>query len=99
MGGRKPTVSDYDIIEYIESSEDPFVTTKEIADYLGFSSKHAGDRLQRLEEEGLLSSKRVGVAPAWWLTESGEALLEGELVENDLDIVGEDDLEDRDRPS
>lgn len=99
MGGRKPTISDYEIIEFIQETEDPFVSTKEVADYIGFSKKGARQRLQRLEEEGLVSSKRVGVAPAWWLTETGEALLEGNLVENDLDIVGEDDLEQRDRPN
>lgn len=93
MGGRKPTVSDYEIIEFIERNEAPIVTTKEVADYLGFTNKGARQRLYRLSDEGLLESKKVSNAPAFWLTDSGKALLKGDLVENDLDIVGEDDIE------
>lgn len=98
MGGRKPTVSDYEIIEFIESASQPFVLTKDVAEHLEFSIQGTSQRLQRLETEGLLDAREIGSAKAYWLTDTGEALLEGDLVEDDVDVIGEDDLEQRNKP-
>jgi predicted ArsR family transcriptional regulator len=66
MAGRKETVSDEEILRLFEESSDPFLTTSEVADELGFSNHGARKRLYRLAEEGELEFKRVGNAPAWW---------------------------------
>jgi GTP-sensing pleiotropic transcriptional regulator CodY len=65
--GRKPTVSDDDILEVFQESEDPALTTSEVADKIGLGRRGAFDRLRQLSEEGSLEMKKVGETGAiWW---------------------------------
>lgn len=76
MAGRKETISDTEILRYFEESDEPFLSTGEMADMLGFSKTGARKRLYELSEEGLLDFKRVGRSPVFWLTSEGEETLE-----------------------
>jgi predicted ArsR family transcriptional regulator len=71
--GRSERVSDVEFIEAMQASPDPFVTSKELADILGYSRDGARRRLQSLEESGYVRSRSVGAnAKVWWLTTQGE---------------------------
>lgn len=76
MAGRRFTVSDSEILRFFQESEDPFVTTNEVADFLDFSNHGARKRLYSLAEDGLIDYKKVGRSPAWWLTDEGEQFIE-----------------------
>jgi len=69
MAGRKNTVSDSEIVSIFEDSGDPVLTTSEVAEELGFSLAGARKRLYRLEEKGVLSKKKAGNSPVWWVSE------------------------------
>ena len=75
MAGRKETVSDAEILRNFKESDDPFLSTGEIADILDFTNSGARKRLYDLAEKGLLDYKRVGRSPAFWLTAEGEEIL------------------------
>jgi predicted ArsR family transcriptional regulator len=78
MAGRKETVSDAEILRFFEESSDPFLTTVEVAEFLGFSNEGARKRLYDLADEGLIDFKRVGRSPAWWITNSGRELIDAQ---------------------
>lgn len=66
--GRKPTVSDADILEAFKQASDPVLTTKEVAEEVGLGRRGTYDRLQKLVDEGDLEMKKVGETGAvWWL--------------------------------
>ena len=71
MAGREETVSDHDILKFVADCDDPFVTTSEVADFLGFSNEGARKRLYSLADDDYLDFKRVGRSPAWWITQNG----------------------------
>ncbi len=71
-GGREETVDDSEILRLFEEGQDPFLFTGEVADMIGFSNQGALPRLKKLEERGLLDSKRGGKVLAWWITEEGK---------------------------
>lgn len=72
-GGRKPTISDSEIILHIADEPDPILSTSEIADHFGFSQPGMLSRLRKLEDKGMLKSKKVGNSNAWWLSELGKS--------------------------
>ena len=68
--GRKPTVSDDEILEIFRDSPDPVLTAPEIADLIPISRRAILDRLKDLEEHGILRSKKVGGRrTVWWYPE------------------------------
>ncbi|MFC7205273.1 winged helix-turn-helix domain-containing protein [Haloferax namakaokahaiae] len=69
MAGRKPTVSDEEIISIFKSHEDPFLSTSEVAEELGFSQQGTLKRLQSLEKDGVLQKKKAGGSLIWWLVD------------------------------
>lgn len=75
MGGRKPTISDKEILEIFAGAE-WFLWTKEVEEELGFSTAGTLKRLRQLEEDGYLRSKSTGNSIAWDLTEAGRELVE-----------------------
>lgn len=83
MAGRRDTVSDAEILRFFTESNDPFLSTVEVADFLGFSNEGARKRLYDLADEGYLDYKRVGRSPAWWLTEKGVEYLRDEESSNE----------------
>ncbi|MUW13740.1 hypothetical protein GJ633_03005 [Halorubrum sp. CBA1125] len=72
MAGRKETVTDEEIISLFRNSDDPVLTTAEVADELGFTLTGARKRLYSLEKVGNLSMKKAGNSPVWWIDEENE---------------------------
>lgn len=65
--GRKPTVSDEEILEVFEQASDPVLTTKEVAEEIGIGRRGAFDRLRKLADDGSIEMKKVGETGAvWW---------------------------------
>jgi DNA-binding Lrp family transcriptional regulator len=65
--GRKPTVSDEEILDVFRETSDPVLTTSEVADGIGLSRRGTFERLNRLESEEVLEMKKVGETGAvWW---------------------------------
>lgn len=71
--GRKPRVSDEEIIEVFRVAEIPVLTTTMAADELPIGKRALLNRLSNLEEEGKLESMEVGPrGKVWWVPEEPE---------------------------
>lgn len=69
--GRKPTVSDNEILDVFRHASDPVLTTVEVADQVGLGRRGVFDRLNQLAEEDKIKMKKVGESGAvWWHPES-----------------------------
>lgn len=69
--GRKPTVSDSEILDVFREASDPVLTTKEVAEQLDIGQRGTFDRLNKLVESGEIEMKKVGKTGAvWWYTEA-----------------------------
>ncbi|WP_247010815.1 hypothetical protein [Halorientalis litorea] len=67
-GGRIPRVSDEDLLDVFRSTADPVLSTAEVADAVPIKRRGTLNRLQSLEEDGELESKRIGGRnTVWWL--------------------------------
>ncbi|WP_084568885.1 winged helix-turn-helix transcriptional regulator [Halostagnicola larsenii] len=65
--GRKPIVTDDDILDIFRSSSDPVLTTSEVASNFNITHRGVRDRLEKLEQEGILECKKVGArGMVWW---------------------------------
>ncbi len=65
--GRKPTVSDEEILEVFQRASDPVLTTKEVAEEIGIGRRGTFDRLRKLTNNGSIEMKKVGETGAvWW---------------------------------
>lgn len=65
--GRKPTITDEEILEVFRNSPDPVLTASEVADQLPVERRGVLDRLKNLEDEGVLQAKKVGGrSKVWW---------------------------------
>ena len=88
-GGRRKTISDEEflrVISTIQNEEsDPVITSSELADEVPLGRQGVYQRLEELESQDLVRSKKVGTGRAWWLTVQGQA----SLNENS-DAEGED---------
>lgn len=76
--GRKPTVSDDEILREFALDRAPFMHPTELAETLDMSRQGVYERLKDLEEKGLLASKKTGGARNWWLTDKGRAYISAE---------------------
>ncbi|ADB63592.1 hypothetical protein Htur_4828 (plasmid) [Haloterrigena turkmenica DSM 5511] len=109
--GRKPRVTDEEIIDVFQSAETPVLTTTMAADKLPIGKRGLLNRLKSLEEEGLLESMEVGPrGRVWWVPEGVETdetdylksfgKYEGTNIAESVEAVGErfdrDMREDRD---
>lgn len=69
--GRKPTVTDEEIIGVFRTASDPVLTTAEVAEEVDIGHRGVYQRLSRLAKEGTLESKKVGQGgTVWWHSES-----------------------------
>jgi len=69
--GRKPRVSNEEIIVVFRTTDDPVLSTAEVADQLPIKRRATLNRLEALEEEGRVDSKAIGGRNrVWWLSES-----------------------------
>ena len=73
--GPDPSVEDEEILLAIVSARPPAVGTSDVSDEIGLSSNSALRHLERLEEDGLVKSWKVGTVRIWWPTDDGRALL------------------------
>lgn len=83
MAGRPEKESDGDILRAIESVDEPFATTSEVADNLDIKKEGTLKRLHDLSDRGLVGSRQIGGPYVWWITDKGESYLAGELDESD----------------
>lgn len=74
-GGRKPRVTDQEILDVFREHQDPVLSTAEVADLLPIKRRGTLNRLRRLEEEeGAVVSKQIGGRnTVWWLTSEPRA--------------------------
>jgi len=72
-GGRKPRVTDQEILEVFREHRDPVLSTAEVADQLPIKRRGTLNRLRHLEEQEEVVSKQIGGRnTVWWL--AGERL-------------------------
>lgn len=65
--GRRPKITDEEILAVFRSSSDPVMTTSEVASKFELTHRGVRDRLEKLDEQGVLESKKVGArAKIWW---------------------------------
>lgn len=76
VAGRKPTVSDREILRYFAENTDPAHTTKELADEFGLSTRGMVPRLKNLADAGYLGGKRPSNEHMWWITDEGRRFLD-----------------------
>ena len=69
--GPKPRVSDQEILELFEATDDPVLSTAEVAEQLPAQRRSVYDRLVKIREGGRLASKQIGGRnTVWWRPES-----------------------------
>jgi predicted ArsR family transcriptional regulator len=65
--GRDPEITDEEILDVFRLTSDPVLTTAEVASEFEITHRGIRDRLEKLESEGTLESKKVGArAIVWW---------------------------------
>lgn len=73
-GGRKPRVSDRDLLDVFRSTADPVLSTAEVADAVPIKRRGVLNRLRDLEDAGELASKQIGGRnTVWWILDGGDA--------------------------
>lgn len=71
--GRKPRVTDEEVLAVLRENDDPVLSTAEVADELPIKRRATLTRLQRLAENGVLARKQTGGRnTVWWLTDADE---------------------------
>ncbi|MFD1525729.1 MULTISPECIES: hypothetical protein [Halolamina] len=69
-GGRKPRVTDRDLLDVFRDAEDPVLSTAEVADAVPIKRRGTLNRLRGLEDAGDLESKQIGGRnTVWWLAD------------------------------
>lgn len=69
--GRKPRVSDEELLAVFHDSPDPVLSTREVADELPIGRRATLSRLEALVDDGALRSKSIGGRnTVWWLVEA-----------------------------
>lgn len=65
--GRKPTISDDEILDVFREASEPVLTTQEVANAIDMSRRGTFDRLQKLADTDTIVMKKVGETGAvWW---------------------------------
>ncbi|WP_122090353.1 hypothetical protein [Halalkalicoccus subterraneus] len=68
--GRKPRVTDGEVLAVFRQTDDPVLSTADVADELPIKRRATLTRLQRLAESGALDRKATGGRnTVWWLTD------------------------------
>ena len=68
--GRKPRVTDEEILTVFRETDDPVLSTSEIAEDLPLQRRSVYDRLVSLAEEGRIKRKQIGGRnTVWWIAE------------------------------
>mgnify|MGYP002763197637 CR=1 FL=1 len=65
--GRKPTVTDEEILTVFIESKDPVLMADEVAESLPIGRRAVYNRLKSLDKKGVLKSKKAGArSTVWW---------------------------------
>jgi GTP-sensing pleiotropic transcriptional regulator CodY len=73
-GGRKPRATDADILDGFRETDDPVLSTAEVADRLPIKRRGTLNRLQNLRDAGELEAKQIGGRNTiWWLADSTDS--------------------------
>mgnify|MGYP003851772347 FL=1 len=75
--GPNPSVSDEALIRAVLEAYPPALGTSNVADKVELSSEATRRHLKRLEEEGYLSTDKLGSVRVWWVTDDGRGYLSG----------------------
>ncbi|ACV47811.1 MULTISPECIES: winged helix-turn-helix domain-containing protein [Halomicrobium] len=67
MAGRKPDVTDEEIIAVLSQASDPVLSTNEVAEQLPIKSNATQIRLKELRSAGRISGKQAGRSWVWWV--------------------------------
>lgn len=65
--GRKPRVSDADVLAVFRTASEPVLSTSEVATALPIKRRATHDRLRALVESGTLARKQIGKSAVYWL--------------------------------
>ena len=74
--GRKPRVTDEEILQLFRETNDPILSTDEVTEQLSIGRSATYKRLKSLQDEGRLQAKTIGKKnTVYWLDEAekGEA--------------------------
>lgn len=86
--GRKPRVTDEELLAVFQRTDDPVLSTAEIADELPIKRRATLTRLRRLADNGVLSRKQTGGRnTVWWPTTDPDTIAGGS-AEPLLELVG-----------
>lgn len=101
MTNNSSRVRDYEILEVFADTNDPVLSTSEVADQFDIGTAGMNYRLEKLEKEGHLKSKNAGNAKVWWhaslcdhledISIDVERYTIGVEVIDSLDIPGDDE--------
>jgi biotin operon repressor len=68
--GRKPRVTDDEILEVLRASDDPVLSTAEVTEQLPIKRSATYKRLNALREDGRLIGKEIGGRnTVWWVSD------------------------------
>lgn len=71
--GRKPRVTDKEILQLFRATDDPVLSTGEIAAELPIGRSATYKRLSKLHDQGKLRAKKIGGKnTVYWLDDGGE---------------------------
>ena len=89
-------VTEQDILKAFDTTDDPFLTTTELAETLPVSRQAVHYRLEQMREKGLVEKKKTGARGAGWWAEvapqlSSQARKRVELADRE-NATGLDDL-------
>jgi predicted ArsR family transcriptional regulator len=86
--GRKPRVTDEELLAVFQRTDDPVLSTAEIADELPIKRRATLTRLRRLADNGVLNRKQTGGRnTVWWPTTDPDTSAGGS-AEPLLELVG-----------
>lgn len=72
-GGRKPRVTDADLLDVFRETADPVLSTAEVSDALPIKRRGTLNRLRALEDAGELDSKQIGGRnTVWWVIDESD---------------------------
>ena len=68
--GRKPRVTDDEILDVLRASDDPVLSTAEVTEQLPIKRSATYKRLNALREDGRLIGKEIGGRnTVWWVSD------------------------------
>lgn len=65
-----PEINRQNIRMYFRMSPDPFVNSRELAEYFGVTRQTVNNYLGEMEEDEEVYSKDCGSAQGWWLSDN-----------------------------